>query len=106
FQAEDGIRDYKVTGVQTCALPISAELDLHLDFQHPFKAAALAADRSEVTRLPLEGSDRRGPFYSRDEQKQRQDNEEHRPEDPWKIGRASCRERVEKEGGAGAIKRK
>src|SRR6266850_6741108 len=22
FQAEDGIRDYKVTGVQTCALPI------------------------------------------------------------------------------------
>src|SRR5205807_6501240 len=27
FQAEDGIRDYKVTGVQTCALPI---LPLHL----------------------------------------------------------------------------
>src|SRR5688500_19956240 len=27
FQAEDGIRDYKVTGVQTCALPI-------LDRQH------------------------------------------------------------------------
>src|SRR2546426_9337910 len=25
FQAEDGIRDYKVTGVQTCALPISGE---------------------------------------------------------------------------------
>src|SRR5688500_20395166 len=24
LQAEDGIRDYKVTGVQTCALPISA----------------------------------------------------------------------------------
>src|SRR5256885_10668937 len=24
FQAEDGIRDYKVTGVQTCALPISS----------------------------------------------------------------------------------
>src|SRR5688500_13684943 len=24
FQADDGIRDYKVTGVQTCALPISA----------------------------------------------------------------------------------
>src|SRR3989454_2224917 len=27
FQAEDGIRDYKVTGVQTCALPIY-ELDI------------------------------------------------------------------------------
>src|SRR5438034_11591417 len=25
FQAEDGIRDHCVTGVQTCALPISAE---------------------------------------------------------------------------------
>src|SRR2546426_9900624 len=25
FQAEDGIRDYKVTGVQTCALPIYFE---------------------------------------------------------------------------------
>src|SRR5256885_12143270 len=25
FQAEDGIRDYKVTGVQTCALPILDE---------------------------------------------------------------------------------
>src|SRR2546426_9182886 len=26
FQAEDGIRDYKVTGVQTCALPIWRQL--------------------------------------------------------------------------------
>src|SRR5256885_2600048 len=26
FQAEDGIRDYKVTGVQTCALPISVDM--------------------------------------------------------------------------------
>ena len=30
FQAEDGIRDYKVTGVQTCALPIS------MPDSHPF----------------------------------------------------------------------
>src|SRR3989454_389927 len=28
FQAEDGIRDYKVTGVQTCALPISPLMSL------------------------------------------------------------------------------
>src|SRR6266496_5984708 len=27
FQAEDGIRDLYVTGVQTCALPISRRLD-------------------------------------------------------------------------------
>src|SRR5688500_20156939 len=26
FQAEDGIRDYQVTGVQTCALPISMKI--------------------------------------------------------------------------------
>src|SRR5205807_2700438 len=30
FQAEDGIRDYKVTGVQTCALPIFREGDKFL----------------------------------------------------------------------------
>src|SRR5256885_4148167 len=29
FQAEDGIRDYKVTGVQTCALPIFKEAKDH-----------------------------------------------------------------------------
>src|SRR5688500_19558574 len=29
FQAEDGIRDYKVTGVQTCALPICGRADPH-----------------------------------------------------------------------------
>src|SRR2546429_4322855 len=28
FQAEDGIRDVAVTGVQTCALPISSEAEL------------------------------------------------------------------------------
>src|SRR6267154_1408454 len=27
FQAEDGIRDGRVTGVQTCALPISVDFD-------------------------------------------------------------------------------
>src|SRR5215467_2722824 len=30
FQAEDGIRDYKVTGVQPCALPIFDDDLLHL----------------------------------------------------------------------------
>src|SRR5690606_40571015 len=28
FQAEDGIRDFHVTGVQTCALPICIDLNL------------------------------------------------------------------------------
>src|SRR2546427_1744562 len=35
FQAEDGIRDLTVTGVQTCALPISPEhLVLELELEH------------------------------------------------------------------------
>src|SRR5256885_9242676 len=67
FQAEDGIRDYKVTGVQTCALPICLQLrDLqghdmargggrgvaarHLQGQHPHGADAFVADRKS-TRL-------------------------------------------------------
>src|SRR5690606_37734570 len=29
FQAEDGIRDFHVTGVQTCALPISKKKPVH-----------------------------------------------------------------------------
>src|SRR5256885_8808489 len=35
FQAEDGIRDYKVTGVQTCALPILAASAVVLAVEHP-----------------------------------------------------------------------
>src|SRR5205809_6087151 len=40
FQAEDGIRDVAVTGVQTCALPICraivvAERNARLDFRDP-----------------------------------------------------------------------
>src|SRR3989442_2437799 len=46
FQAEDGIRDADVTGVQTCALPISKE-DLEQGDIYPFAAlsAGLCRDR-------------------------------------------------------------
>src|SRR5256885_138453 len=40
FQAEDGIRDYKVTGVQTCALPIFIE--------HQFVRALVAIPRRKL----------------------------------------------------------
>src|ERR1022692_4774590 len=43
FQAEDGIRDYKVTGVQTCALPICIDISRCL-ILNPFKAPAVAGD--------------------------------------------------------------
>src|SRR5256885_2489492 len=42
FQAEDGIRDYKVTGVQTCALPISVQSQL----QKVVEAAMAVTKRS------------------------------------------------------------
>src|SRR5258707_12500973 len=51
FQAEDGIRDIGVTGVQTCALPI---------LRHQVEAAGLAAHRAHQSlrrglRRDLEG---------------------------------------------------
>src|SRR5688500_20381167 len=48
FQAEDGIRDYKVTGVQTCALPIlsAASLQVSRSSTTPFSILVLASSRS------------------------------------------------------------
>src|SRR2546430_10002776 len=46
FQAEDGIRDLTVTGVQTCALPIWAEsMNVHL--------RELAFDVGQQIQVPL-----------------------------------------------------
>src|SRR2546426_2002966 len=58
FQAEDGIRDYKVTGVQTCALPISAigERTLNRSRGHHAATAAIAF---HVPGLPLVVQDRK-----------------------------------------------
>src|SRR5690606_40702567 len=40
FQAEDGIRDFHVTGVQTCALPILCQLARPLDQRPPTLASS------------------------------------------------------------------
>src|SRR5262249_60068714 len=80
FQAEDGIRDWSVTGVQTCALPISADLEtivqkaIEKDAAHRYAhAAELAEDlrrfledrpigaRSEERRVGKEGRSRGSP---------------------------------------------
>src|SRR5690348_16974457 len=87
FQAEDGIRDGRVTGVQTCALPI-------------FKAS-----KCLLKRVPLPEHDR--PAQPDLEHAQGERPEHRRlligpsapdlvviPADGGKIGRASCRERV------------
>src|SRR5699024_12129319 len=47
FQAEDGIRHRNVTGVQTCALPISVRLQAGLRLLH--SPAALSAGAGQAT---------------------------------------------------------
>src|SRR5256885_5308911 len=49
FQAEDGIRDYKVTGVQTCALPIlgNDDPDAGQAFTYALVAGAGSGDNGD-----------------------------------------------------------
>src|SRR5256885_17095106 len=56
FQAEDGIRDYKVTGVQTCALPISALAGTRVN---PYRSdePRRATDPQRLARSPIQASD-------------------------------------------------
>src|SRR5437868_14213252 len=50
FQAEDGIRDRNVTGVQTCALPISFDLQLG---DEKAAVAWLVAEKKVKSDLPV-----------------------------------------------------
>src|SRR2546430_7489416 len=97
FQAEDGIRDLTVTGVQTCALPICGGL--------PRRAPAAGAARRGARRTwPGRRRDRRAAWHL----------ELARPADrrtgsgprPREIGRGAGRGRGENSGGAGSIKKK
>src|SRR5262249_59519352 len=51
FQAEDGIRDWSVTGVQTCALPIFAARLAAITDRFNALAQALEAARAENEQL-------------------------------------------------------
>src|SRR5256885_2526777 len=53
FQAEDGIRDYKVTGVQTCALPIFEDIALTRQAEHQTQTGCLLhrLDDVEICRV-------------------------------------------------------
>src|SRR5438067_12137527 len=88
FQAEDGIRDRNVTGVQTCALPISPKLQNAYGTCHRRHHRRICGSRGPATVMSamtrpirvLELRSVRGTGGG--------------PE-KTKIGRASCRERVE-----------
>src|SRR5205807_3199210 len=58
-QAEDGIRDYKVTGVQTCALPISLGLIAALAFATTLAGVEIVSVTILVTSAASIGSIRR-----------------------------------------------
>src|SRR5690606_40092070 len=89
FQAEDGIRDFHVTGVQTCALPIWLD--------------GAAADRRVYPAIDLGRSSTRNEALLTSEAEARIMNRirrSHTNGASLEIGRASCRERGEGAGGA------
>src|SRR5438094_10651338 len=92
FQAEDGIRDRTMTGVQTCALPISRQV-LFFEDQSltPREQRDFAALFGELHTHPLYPGDDTAPEIML------LDNHPGNPtdNDMWhtEIGRASCRER-------------
>src|SRR5437016_8552565 len=97
FQAEDGIRGWSVTGVQTCALPISPPRCWLPPPQRPAPSLRRGGDAPRaVVATPLRegagrcggGSQHRGGAAG--DVAQRFDNwRDHRGQ----IGRASCRDR-------------
>src|SRR5437016_8905375 len=95
FQAEDGIRDWSVTGVQTCALPIfcisvgAASCRFRIESISIVAPAAHAAEAASERQPENNGSSRTAPSGASKE-----------------IGRASCRERVEISVVGGALKKK
>src|SRR5436305_10467362 len=87
FQAEDGIRDADVTGVQTCALPISAMWVSALRFRFGIPTVCWAFSGASCCFMNCgwrDGSAGPGCWEERSACSRVQ-----------QIGRASCRERVE-----------
>src|SRR5699024_11808527 len=100
FQAEDGIRDRNVTGVQTCALPIShprAHYWMMTDLDEAGVRTYLEGIRDSADEDGWVGSvDGTDCFYV----------ETYTPDSlipQNEIGRASCRDRAERERLIGAV---
>src|SRR5947207_11918374 len=73
FQAEDGIRDHCVTGVQTCALPISQKMAVADGALHVHLQTVLVKDRNytvsyvQVPTLDKQDADGRKQFLRSEE---------------------------------------
>src|SRR5690606_39390977 len=91
FHAEDGIRDFHVTGVQTCALPISRREPTATD-------AAAAARRVASPRGRRAAGGERRPRRAAPRGRGLPRRPDPRPR--REIGRASCRARVKSSVGA------
>src|SRR5207244_5754237 len=99
FQAEDGIRDDLVTGVQTCALPILTSHGFrgaYLTSRHSVSVVAIAGDGTAMER----DYDFSSALHAGDLDDAAQVGR-NAGERAVKIGRASCRERVAREGRGG-----
>src|SRR5690606_39793854 len=98
FQAEDGIRDFHVTGVQTCALPISTMGDVEVGCVVEIKSGALflASRDGHLEPEPLlsRNTDLSRMFWTYGLR-----GRPVRVIAEVEIGRASCRERVKVRGG-------
>src|SRR2546430_4869991 len=86
FQAEDGIRDLTVTGVQTCALPI---WKVWSDLQTADALTEACKSVSIVAMPKYDSSTTITQMLERSTGTQIPGDDKH-----LKIGRASCRERV------------
>src|SRR5699024_12049442 len=98
FRAEDGIRDRNVTGVQTCALPISWIMEFPAGpavEKGAWGEGTAHADDGGRSCLMAHCSLRIFPSFSRRPLPWRS-----RPPGGQKIGRAACRERRGTIGGA------
>src|SRR5206468_7380672 len=93
FQAEDGIRDLIVTGVQTCALPICTQPLSVVEFCHRFDGLLSSLDASHKLGLAVSGSSLTVGKCWQVTSEHFQHAEVAELADA-QIGRASCRERV------------
>src|SRR2546430_7195046 len=78
FQAEDGIRDLTVTGVQTCALPISEGRERVHHLGEPARVDGPRGDPGDPAGAAPDGAARRRPFrHERPDRKSTRLNSSH-----------------------------